>query len=60
MSESPLFTTKEFTEYARISMSTLYMLWAQGRGPDRTRVGKRIFIAKDTAAEWLKEQEQAA
>jgi hypothetical protein len=55
-----MYTVREFCELMKISRRHFDLLKAQGLGPTITRVGGRIMIAKDAAAEWLKMQERAA
>jgi len=36
-----VYTVTDFCEEHRISRSYLYRLWSEGRGPRRTKVGRR-------------------
>lgn len=53
-----MFTIPEFCLEARISRALYYRLQANGEGPLRTRIGTKVLIARDTAAKWLKEQQE--
>jgi predicted DNA-binding transcriptional regulator AlpA len=55
--EQATFSIPEFCEWAGIGRTLYYNLQKQGTGPAETRIGARVSIAKDTAAEWLKRQE---
>jgi hypothetical protein len=52
-----LMTAREFSEYARIRFEAVYTLWAQGRGPEKTRRGKHVYITRDDADRWLLDQD---
>jgi len=54
------FTITEFCEAHRISRSKLYQLWAAGTGPRVMKVGVKVLISIEAAAEWRREREQAA
>jgi hypothetical protein len=55
-----MLTIRQFCEYTQISERLFHVLKAQGLGPRITRIGRRVLIAKDSAAEWLKSRERAA
>jgi hypothetical protein len=55
--EQATFSIPEFCKWAGIGRTHYYALKKQGAGPAETRIGSRVTIAKDTAAEWLKRQE---
>jgi hypothetical protein len=44
---SDLLTPREFAEFAGIRFDRLYILWAQGRGPERVRQGKHVYISRE-------------
>jgi hypothetical protein len=48
-----MYTINQFCEFAKISRRLFDVLKAQGRGPQLTRVGRRIFISHETAKEWV-------
>lgn len=52
-------TSREFADSVGICMDKLYMLWAQGRGPEKTRRGKHIFIAREEAERWRSMQDRS-
>ena len=54
------FTIAEFCGAHRISRSKLYHLWAAGTGPRVMKVGVKVLISIEAAAEWRREREQAA
>ena len=54
------FTITEFCEAHRISRSKLYQLWAAGIGPRFMKVGVKVLISVEAAADWRREREQAA
>lgn len=52
-----VYTVTDFCEEHRISRSYLYRLWSEGRGPRRTKVGRRTLISGEAAAEWRRRME---
>ena len=54
------FAISEFCEAHRISRSKLYQLWAAGVGPRFMKVGVKVLISVEAAADWRREREQAA
>jgi len=48
-----LMSIREFCDRAGISRSGLYKLWADGTGPEATKVGWARKISERAAAEWL-------
>jgi hypothetical protein len=46
------YTVLEFCDAHRISRAKLYQLWAAGTGLRRKRVGVKIIITVEAAAEW--------
>lgn len=46
------YTVSSFCEQHHISRSYLYQLWSEGRGPQRTKLGRRTLISGEAAAEW--------
>lgn len=51
------YTVASFCEAHNISRSYLYLLWTEGRGPRRTKVGRRTLISGEAAAEWRRRME---
>jgi predicted DNA-binding transcriptional regulator AlpA len=51
------FTVQEFCRQTRISRQLFYNLQERGEGPKIIRLGRRVYIAQETAMEWLKERE---
>ena len=54
------FTVSEFCDAHRLSRSKLYQLWASGRGPRIMRVGSKLLISVEAAADWRRDCEQEA
>jgi hypothetical protein len=54
---APVFTVAEFCSAHRISRSTLYNLWTAGTGPTVLRVGTKILISTEAAADWRRSRE---
>lgn len=55
-----MLSKQAFCEYAGISIRTLEILNAQGRGPILTRIGRRVLVHPDDAATWLRSLRQTA
>jgi len=53
-----VFTVAEFCAAHRISRSLLYLEWKAGTGPRFLRVGTRILITREAAAQWRVERER--
>ncbi len=50
------FTPREFAKAYGVPIRRLYRLWADGTGPERTRIGKRkIIITRPAGEKWLSE-----
>ena len=47
-----IYTVNEFCTAHRVSRSGLYKLWREGAGPRVKRVGTKILISAEAAAEW--------
>jgi predicted DNA-binding transcriptional regulator AlpA len=58
--ERAAFTVREFCDAHRISRSMLYKLWAQGTGPRIIKIGTKILISAEAAADWRREREATA
>ena len=54
------FTVAEFCDAHRISRAKLYQLWKAGIGPRVLRVGAKVIITCEAAAEWRREREIAS
>jgi hypothetical protein len=46
------YTVDEFCYSHRVSRAKLYLLWQEGRGPRFRKLGKKILISAEAAAEW--------
>jgi hypothetical protein len=57
--EQPIFTVAEFCAVHRISRTRLYSEWKEGTGPRFFRVGTKILITDEAAANWRREREVA-
>lgn len=53
------FTIPEFCDAHRISRSKLYQMWAAGTGPRIMRIGTKVIITNEAAADWRIEPEAA-
>lgn len=51
------YTVESFCDDHHISRSYLYKLWSEGRGPKRTKLGRRTLISGEAAAEWRRRVE---
>lgn len=58
MTSSQLYTVAEVCKIARICRALLYKEWKAGRGPKRTKIGRRTFTTADALEEWLRSCEQ--
>jgi hypothetical protein len=54
------FTIAEFCQAHRISRSKLYQMWAAGIGPRFMKVGVKVLVSVEAAADWRRDREQAA
>jgi len=57
--DPPTYTVDAFCEAHHISRAFLYQLWSKGRGPDKTKLGRRTFITGEAAARWRRRIEDA-
>jgi len=55
--DTAAYTVSSFSEEHHISRSYLYRLWSEGRGPRRTKLGRRTLISGEAAAEWRRRME---
>jgi hypothetical protein len=51
---------REFCDAHRISIGTFYNLVRRGEAPNIMRVGRRVLISEDAAAEWRRAHAVAA
>lgn len=51
------YTVTTFCQEHNISRSYLYRLWSEGRGPRRTKLGRRTLISREAAADWRRRME---
>jgi predicted DNA-binding transcriptional regulator AlpA len=49
-----------FCDAHSISRSLLYKMFRDGTGPRIMRIGARVLISKESAAEWRRDREKAA
>lgn len=54
-----VFTIATFCSAHEISRPFLYSLWERGIGPRTMRVGSRVLISAEAAADWRREMEVA-
>lgn len=54
------YTVPEFCAAFRICRASFYNLQKAGQGPRVMRVGARVLISKEAAAEWRKAREAEA
>ncbi|MEX3990587.1 helix-turn-helix transcriptional regulator [Paraburkholderia sp. EG286A] len=47
------FTIPETAQRARVSVAHLHNLWAAGKGPARTRIGRRVFVTEEALRAWV-------
>lgn len=55
--EKIAYTISEFCEIVGISRSTLYEAWKNGYGPKDFKIGKKRFISRESALEWIRSLE---
>ena len=58
--ERAVFTVAEFCDAHRISRAKLYQLWQEGIGPRVMRVGNKVLITVEAAADWRQKLEAEA
>jgi predicted DNA-binding transcriptional regulator AlpA len=56
--DPPTYTVPSFCEAHGISRGFLYQLWSEGRGPRRTKLGRRTFVTREAAAIWRARMEE--
>ncbi|MGE0038306.1 MAG: helix-turn-helix transcriptional regulator [Xanthobacteraceae bacterium] len=47
------YSPAQFAHVVGISLSTVWLLWREGKGPPFARIGKRRVISRADAEEWL-------
>ena len=57
--EKDAFNVIEFCQRHGLCRSSFYNLLTRGEGPRVMRVGSRIMISKEAAADWRRERESA-
>jgi hypothetical protein len=55
-----VFTITEFCDSHRTSRSMLYKMWGEGAGPRIMRVGTKVLISAEAAADWRRAREAAS
>lgn len=60
MSDQAAYTILEFCHSHRLSRAKLYQLWDQGAGPRIMRIGAKVLISAEAAAQWRRDREAAA
>lgn len=60
MSDQACFTILEFCAAHRLSRAKLYQLWDEGIGPRIMKVGAKVLITDEAAAQWRRDREAAA
>jgi hypothetical protein len=55
--DQAVFTVAEFCTAHKVSRSRLYKEWNEGTGPRVLRVGTKILITKEAAADWRRSRE---
>ena len=49
---------QQLAEELTIARKTLHRWHREGRGPSRTKLGKRVFYSRSAVEEWLSSREQ--
>ena len=57
--ETEAFTIEEFCRAHRFSRAHYFNLKRDGIGPREMRVGNRVIISREAAADWRREREAA-
>lgn len=58
VTDPPTYTVDAFCKAHHISRAYLYQLWTEGRGPRRTKLGRRTLISGESAAAWRRRMEE--
>jgi len=51
--EKRAYSIPEFCEAYSISRAKVYLTWAEGVGPTRTKIGARVVILVTDAEQWI-------
>jgi predicted DNA-binding transcriptional regulator AlpA len=60
MNDKDAFSILEFCARHGMSRSAFYNSLKAGQGPRLMRVGTRVMVSREAAAEWRREREQAS
>jgi hypothetical protein len=60
MEERDAYSIPVFCQRHDLSRAALYNAWKTGKGPRIMRLGTRVLISKEAAAQWRQELEQAS
>ena len=55
--EPTVYTVAEFCTAHRLSRSRIYKEWTEGTGPRVMRVGTKVLISREAAADWRRSRE---
>jgi hypothetical protein len=58
--ERAAYSVGEFCMAHRISRSKLYQMWAAGSGPRVMRIGSKVLVTVEAAADWRAAREAAS
>lgn len=53
------YTVDEFCRSHRIARTKFYQLRKNGQGPRTMRLGRRVLVSREAAAEWRRQMETA-
>jgi len=53
-----VYTVSEFCKAHKIGRTTFYKLIADKNAPRLMRIGKRVFITRESAAKWRRDHEK--
>ena len=56
--DPPFYDVASFCAAHQISRAYLYTLWSDGKGPRRTKLGRRTLITGQAAQAWRRKLEQ--
>lgn len=60
MSEQDAYSIREFCQRYRLSTSFFFKMKNEGFGPRVMKIGGRVLISKEAAADWRREREAAS
>lgn len=55
VTDPPFFDIRTFCDAHQLSRAFLYQLWSAGKGPQRTKIGRRTLISREAAREWRRQ-----